>query len=330
MTSGLRAISSSRPLALQGRTPFALPNSGGNICFQLTTHISGRSSLRHFLSGLHEIESHYREAELVQINQVDVRTWSHVRVTAHLNQQLDVLSERDLTMTVRARDSEGRKHIVEVTVNAIFEDGIGDSVRAAYDIIVRLTDKIVTTPDVTDVQFEGTCYVRVRHGAQTGFFLKVGSDHILCMDVPPSEKNDYVFKCYNFIGHNHVTGGGGGEGEEEEEGGYPRLCVLQQPRSGRFVAACPISGCLKTDEEKGFHTDIQSITKPDCHFFIVHASGNAGETFCIRPLVMRNYYLRYDAVRGLKLAKCKTPPYKDFAIIRYFSFEFVPATLASD
>ena len=36
-----------------------------------------------------------------------------------------------------------------------------------------------------------------------------------------------------------------------------------------------------------------------------------------------DYYLRYDAVEGLKLQKCCKPPYKNFAVLRYFTFDFV-------
>ncbi|KAL8600673.1 hypothetical protein ACOMHN_006739 [Nucella lapillus] len=306
-------------------------NNNGNdgSWFQLTTHLTDRTSLRHFLSGLKKIEHLCRRAELVQINRVDVTSWSHEQVVCLLHQRLACVSEEEIILTLRARDKEGQKHVIEVEINVVFEDGfsLGDKARAAYEVLVRVTDKIVTTPDVTDVMYETSYYIRIRHGAQTGFFMKEDSNHTMCMAIPPSENNDYVFKCYNFIGHNQEGGGEGGGGEE---GGFPRLCVLQHPSSGRFVAACPTSGCLTTDDDEGFRTNIRSITTPDCHFFVVHTSGNGeSETFCLRPLVMHNYYLRYDAVRGLRLKKCVPPPYKNFAVVRFFSFEFVQANYSA-
>ena len=59
--------------------------------------------------------------------------------------------------------------------------------RAIYDVIVRIKDKIITTPDVTDVHFEEGRYIRKGHGALTDRFMKVGADSTLCMDVPGDE-----------------------------------------------------------------------------------------------------------------------------------------------
>ena len=54
---------------------------------------------------------------------------------------------------------------------------------------MRIKDKIITTPDVTDVHFEKGSYIRIGHGAQEDHFMKVGADSTLCMDVPGDERD---------------------------------------------------------------------------------------------------------------------------------------------
>lgn len=54
---------------------------------------------------------------------------------------------------------------------------------------MRIKDRIITTPDVRDVRFENSRYIRIGHGALSDRFMRVGDHSTLCMDVP-GDKSD--------------------------------------------------------------------------------------------------------------------------------------------
>ncbi|KAL8617458.1 hypothetical protein ACOMHN_018939 [Nucella lapillus] len=332
-----------------GRTKLDLPDTCGRSSFYLATHWTGEGSLRHYLTGLQTLERSYREVELLVVGGSKVKKWSHSAVSCFLQRHLGhVTSATEFKMVLRATDYSGQRHIVEIQFEVLYEDGgsASDKVRAVFDVIIRVVDNVITKPVVTDVTYEQCCYIRVRHAALIGHFLRVADDHTLCMDIPGSP-DDYVFKCYTFFGHNQTvsrrgrsrcprrcrgdsdassSSGGGGGGGGGVDGGWPRMCVLQEPRTSRYVIASALNGSLKIDDEGRLHTDIASILKPDPRFFLLHQSGDGGgEQFCLRPLILSNYFLRYDVVEGLKLERCDCPPYLEPNRVRHFAFDFMPA-----
>ncbi|XP_076453657.1 uncharacterized protein LOC143288880 isoform X2 [Babylonia areolata] len=298
-----------------GRSKVKWPGSGGQLSFDLATHWTGQGSLRHYVYGLSKLESHYRESELLTVGGRSVKGLPHIAVCGFLQEMFATECKMELLVT----DEMGRKHRVEAQIDIIFEDGVGDKVRQAFNIIIRLVDNIITKPDVTDLAYEQCDCIRVRHGANTGRYLRVRADTTLSMDVPVS-LNDYVFNCYKFWGH---VRSGGGANHGGDDGSWCQLCVLQESRSLRYVVAKAWNKRLKAGN---LLTDMQSIQKPDPRFFILHHSGDGDyRQYCLRSLDLYNDFLRYDRCCGLQLVRCDIPPYEDPARVRFFSFEFVPA-----
>ncbi|KAK7090744.1 hypothetical protein V1264_010504 [Littorina saxatilis] len=317
--------------------------------FHLTTRRNrGRSSLRHCISGLSELDrSGYTEFVLKKVNGENVRELAHTAIVCTLKKHLLSVESTKLTMTVHGTDECGRKQELKVIIELdyIYEDGsgsIGDKARAVYTIIVRVIDRAITTPDVTDVTYQDCRVIRIRHGALVGHFLKVGSDSRLCMAETESiSETDAQFKCYQFFGHDQTdSGGGGGRGAGGGRGGgrsgggdgddqWPMLCVLQDLRSKSFVEVNAITSRLVTDPDRnhGLGKDIKQITKPDGRFFILIATDKTASKYCLTPLILRKYYLRFDAVDGLKLEKLKKPPYCNPEIKRAYDFEIVPTDM---
>ncbi|KAK7499282.1 hypothetical protein BaRGS_00009542 [Batillaria attramentaria] len=274
---------------------------------------------RHHVKGLQNLPAErgvrYDEWdwELVMIvadNEYAVQDWTHSVVGHWLKDLINSYQENIILIMKSVKNGLYIKVILEV----LREDGsIGEKVREAYEIFVRMIEKFAVSPDITHVQFQSQDTIRVRHGAMYGHYLRAQDDNVRmdnCSNPPAHE-----FTCYTFSGLDETDG---------LPGQTIFLCVLQEPQTNYFLVPCGKSPRLRAIQGTELDIKIEHITQADPRFFRMIQAGGGQGTYFLKPLVFKDYYLEFNVHRGLTLQRCEPPPYVRCETARNFTFEFIP------
>ncbi|KAK7499233.1 hypothetical protein BaRGS_00009493 [Batillaria attramentaria] len=251
--------------------------------------------------------------ELVMIvadNEYAVQDWTHSVVGHWLKDLIDSYQENIILIMKSVKNGLYIKVILEV----LREDGsIGEKVREAYEIFVRMIEKFAVSPDITHVQFQSQDTIRVRHGAMCRHYLRAQDDNVRmdnCSNPPAHE-----FTCYTFSGLDETDG---------LPGQTIFLCVLQEPQTNYFLVPRGKSPKLRAIQGTELDIKIEHITQADPRFFRMIQAGSGQGTYFLKPLVFKDYYLEFNVHRGLTLQRCEPPPYDRCETARNFTFEFIP------
>lgn len=310
---------------MMGHYELGTTSCGPSLC--ITTVVGdGQDRCKHHLRGLSKCSGYKYDEwdwEVLRVNEETVLGWTHCVLTDRLQQLQKKEENIHLVLRHVNEESTGAIDIILNIIRDLTEDGsLGEKLRAVYEVTLRMSQKVAASPNIKHVRFDRPHYIRVRHGALKGRYLTASRDSV-SMDLT-TEPPKHIFRCYTF------------HGQDQTDGEAVFLCVLQEIAADSYLVPCPkFSPKLRSVQASLLDVHVEQIKTADPRFFCMVQAGQEDDTFFLRPLVYKDFYLCYDVVNNLKLQRCKTPPYapgnSGDNTSSNFTFEFIQeddATLA--